>query len=142
MNSDLTTPSDPSSPASGLRRITVLLVDDQAFIGEVVRRMLLDQPDISYHFCADGSQAVRRAHELRPDVILQDLVMPGVDGIDLVRQYRSHELTASSAVILLSSTEDAATRARADEAGVSGFMVKPPPKAALVARIREVTAKP
>lgn len=139
-NFDATASAESPAPgARSSRPITVLLVDDQAFIGEVVRRMLLDQPDISYHYCADGTKAVLRAQEIRPDVILQDLVMPGADGIDLVKQYRAHDLTKSTAIILLSSTEDETTRARAAEAGISGFMVKPPPKAALISQIRALT---
>lgn len=138
--SDCAPEATPAPSATPARDITVLLVDDQAFIGEVVRRMLLDQPDISFHYCRDGAQAVSRAQEIRPDVILQDLVMPGADGIDLVRQYRAAEATKATAVILLSSTEDETTRGRAAEAGITGFMVKPPPKAALISQIRAAVA--
>ncbi|MES2709403.1 MAG: response regulator [Verrucomicrobiota bacterium] len=141
MNTDVT-PSESPPTASPAHPITVLLVDDQLFIGEVVRRMLLGQPDIAYHYCADGAEAVRRVQEIQPDVILQDLVMPGADGIELVRQYRAHERTRITPVILLSSSEDAATRARAAAAGVNEFMVKPPPKAALIGKIRSLSAKP
>lgn len=133
----------PESPESGSRvasasngTITVLLVDDQRIIGEVVRRMFLDQPDITFHYCADGTQAVARVQEIKPDVILQDLVLPEIDGVELVRQYRAQESSRTTPVIVLSAAEDAATRTRAAEAGANEFMVKPPPKAALIERIR------
>lgn len=136
----MTSPESPESANSDAPAptgaITVLLVDDQRIIGEVVRRMFLDQPDICFHYCADGTQAVARVQEIRPDVILQDLVLPEVDGIELVRQYRAQECSRTTPVIVLSAAEDAATRTRAAEAGANEFMVKPPPKAALIGRIR------
>lgn len=135
MNSDVTSSGHPETPAPP-RAITVLLVDDQRIIGEVVRRMLLDQPDISFHYCADATEAIRRAQDIKPDIILQDLVMPGIDGIELVRQYRAQEVTKSTPVIVLSASEDAETRRRASAAGANEFMVKPPPKASLLEHIR------
>ena len=70
--------------------IVVLLVDDQAIIGEAVRRMLAAHEDISFHFCQNPQEALARAAELNPTVILQDLVMPEIDGLDLVPMYRSN----------------------------------------------------
>lgn len=60
--------------------ITVLLVDDQPIIGEAVRRMLADQPDIDFRFCGNPTEALKTAESVSPTVILQDLVMPDVDG--------------------------------------------------------------
>jgi PleD family two-component response regulator len=135
MNSEATSSGAPGTPAP-TRAITVLLVDDQRIIGEVVRRMFLDQPDIAFHYCADATEALHRAQDLKPDVILQDLVMPGIDGIELVRQYRAQEVTKSTPVIVLSASEDVETRRRASAAGANEFMVKPPPKASLLEQIR------
>ena len=56
--------------------IKVLLVDDQAMIGEAVRRMLAPEADIRFHYCHDPATALKMARELAPTVILQDLVMP------------------------------------------------------------------
>ena len=68
----------------------VLLVDDQPMIGEAVRRLLADQADMTFAFCKDASKAVTTAEEFQPTVILQDLVMPDIDGLDLVGKFRSH----------------------------------------------------
>ena len=65
-------------------RITVLLVDDQAMIGEAVRRMLAPEQDIDFHFCQDPTKAIKLAGRIHPTVILQDLVMPEIDGLTLV----------------------------------------------------------
>ncbi len=71
------------------QNIVVLLVDDQAIIGEAVRRMLVPHEDITFHFCQDPREALARAAEVQPTVILQDLVMPEINGLDLVPQYRA-----------------------------------------------------
>ena len=55
----------------------VLLVDDQAMIGEAVRRALSEESDIDFHFCSDPHQALSVAQQIKPTVILQDLIMPG-----------------------------------------------------------------
>ena len=83
--------SSQSSLSLSNTHVVVLLVDDQAMIGEVVRRMCASHPDIEYHFCSDPMKAVEMATKLEPTVILQDLVMPGIDGLDLVLQYRQNE---------------------------------------------------
>ena len=70
--------------------IVVLLVDDQAMIGEAVRRALAAETDIQFEYCSRGEDAIDHALRVGPTVILQDLVMPGVDGLDLVRAYRQH----------------------------------------------------
>ena len=65
-------------------RAKVLLVDDQALIGEAVRRMVATDPSIAFRFCSAGSKAIDAAHEFAPTVILQDLVMPDADGLALL----------------------------------------------------------
>ena len=57
------------------RPVTVLLVDDQAIVGESVRRLLASEPDIVLHFCQDPAQAIPTANAVGPTVILQDLVL-------------------------------------------------------------------
>src|SRR5438477_12522437 len=71
----------------------VLLVDDQAMVCEAVRRALANQPDIDFHYCADAREAIAVANQIKPTVILQDLVMPGIDGLTLVSQFRSNPAT-------------------------------------------------
>lgn len=116
--------------------IKVLLVDDQRIVGETVRRMLMDVPGLEFKFCADPTVALQTADEFGPTVILQDLVMPGVDGIEMVRAFRNHASTAGVPLIVLSSKEEPTIKAEAFGAGANDYLVKLPDKLEVVARIR------
>ena len=114
----------------------VLLVDDQLMIGEAVRRALEGEHDIDLHFCSDASQAIAAAERIAPTVILQDLVMPGTDGLTLVRAYRSNPATRNIPVIVLSSREEPTVKGSAFAAGANDYLVKLPDRIELIARIR------
>ncbi|GLK55677.1 two-component system chemotaxis family response regulator WspR [Methylopila capsulata] len=117
----------------------VLLVDDQVLICEAVRRALADEPDIDLHYCTNSGDAVRTAQELKPTVILQDLVMPGIDGLDLLRTYRATPLLQAVPVIVLSAKDEASTKSDAFRAGANDYLVKLPDRIELIARIRHQT---
>lgn len=121
---------------SSSQSIMVLLVDDQLFVGEAVRRSLIDQPGIEFHFCANPLEALATARKVKPTVILQDLVMPEVSGLDLVRQYRADPVTASTPIIVLSTKEEATVKSEAFLAGANDYLVKLPDRIELIARIR------
>lgn len=118
------------------RRIRVLLVDDQAIVAEAIRRMLEPEPGIEFHACSDPAQALGMAKELKPTVILQDLVMPDIDGLLLLKFYRANPDTRDIPVIVLSSQEEPVTKAKAFELGASDYLVKLPARVELVARVR------
>lgn len=114
----------------------VLLVDDQAMVGEAVRRDLAEQENIDFHYCADPQQAIEQAIQIRPTVILQDLVMPGVDGLQLVHEYRTHPATRDIPIIVLSTKEDPKVKSAAFAAGANDYLVKLPDAIELIARVR------
>jgi two-component system chemotaxis family response regulator WspR len=116
--------------------VMVMLVDDQPMIGEAVRRALVDCPDINFHYCRAAEQALTMAEQIKPTVILQDLVMPGLDGLTLVPQYRANPSTRDVPIIVLSSKEEALVKSQSFAAGASDYLVKLPDKIELVARIR------
>ena len=118
------------------RTIVVLLVDDQTIVAEAIRRMLGDQADIELHHCADVALALRMARNVRPAVILQDLVMPGADGFAMVCAFRADPELANVPIMVLSSREDPRDKSRAFEVGASDYLVKIPDKVELVARLR------
>jgi two-component system chemotaxis family response regulator WspR len=114
----------------------VLLVDDQAIIGEAIRRALVNQPNIDFHYCANPAEAITVAEQIGPTVILQDLIMPGVDGLTLVRQYRANPVTKDIPIIVLSTKEEPAVKSEAFTAGANDYPVKLPDRIELIARIR------
>lgn len=116
--------------------IKVLLIDDQRIVGETVRRMLADVHGLEFRFCSDPTVALREADSFCPTVILQDLVMPGVDGIEMVRAFRVNPSTALTPLIVLSSKEEPVIKAEAFAAGANDYLVKLPDKLEMVARIR------
>ncbi|HMJ11863.1 MAG TPA: response regulator, partial [Polyangiaceae bacterium] len=122
--------------AASSRSCTVLLVDDQAIVAEAIRRMLQDQPDMKLVTCSDATSALPKAREIRPTVILQDLVMPDVDGFTLVRFFRADPQTSAIPIIVLSSKDDARDKSRAFEVGASDYLVKIPDRIELIARVR------
>lgn len=118
-------------------QIIVLLIDDQAMIAEAIRRMLAPEADIAFHYCSDPTQALKAATSYQPTVILQDLVMPQMDGLLLVEFLRSHDTTTHhTPLIVLSSKEDPLIKAKAFELGANDYLVKLPDARELVARIR------
>lgn len=118
------------------RAPVVLLVDDQPIIAEGVRRLLRDEADIELHYCSDPKRAIEIAQSVKPSVILQDIVMPEIDGIMLVKFYRRHPLTRNIPVIVLSSNENSHDKSRAFGCGATDYLVKLPDKVEFVARIR------
>jgi len=129
-------PIPDATVALGSLPVTVLMVDDQAMVGEAVRRMMADQPDIKFHFCSDPTKAMQMAREIQPTVILQDLVMPEVDGLQLVKFFRANASTRDVPMIVLSSREEPETKYKAFQLGANDYMVKLPDKLEVVARIR------
>lgn len=116
--------------------VTVLIIDDQAIIVEAVRRMLINEQDIIFYSCTDSTKAIEVANECCPTVILQDLLMPDIDGITLVKQFRSNPLTRNIPMIVLSSEDDAVIKAESFRVGANDYIVKLPNALELIARIR------
>ena len=119
--------------------IRVLLVDDEAMVRVGLRMVLSAEPDIEVvGEAADGGQAAAAVAELGPDVVLMDVRMPHVDGIEGSRRVLAAS-PASRVVVLTTFGEDEYVEA-ALRAGVSGFLLKVSPPEQLVAAVRTVAA--
>ncbi len=119
--------------------IRVLLADDQALVRGGFRLILQAEPDIEVAGeAADGEQAVAIALQIRPDVVLMDIRMPVLDGIEATRRLIP-QLGATRVVILTTFDLDDYV-VDAFRAGASGFLLKTAPPAQLVAAIRTVHA--
>ncbi len=116
-------------------KITILLVDDQPMIAEVIRRALALE-DLDFHYCPNPTEALKIADKLRPTLILQDLVMPEIDGLTMVKFYRTNPSTAQVPIIVLSTKEEPEIKSKAFELGANDYLVKLPDKIELIARIR------
>ena len=123
------------TPASA-RPATVLLVDDQLIVGEAVRRMLKEEPDIQFHYCQDPTLAIAQANAIDPTVILQDLEMPEMDGLTLIKFFRANAATRETPLIVLSTKEEPIVKAEAFSIGANDYLVKLPDRLEMLARIR------
>jgi len=117
--------------------IRVLLADDHAVIRDGLKALLQRAADISVVGEADnGRDAVRRSEKLKPDVVVMDLTMPGLNGIDAARLLR--EKCPATHVVMLSMHSDAEHVFRAFEAGATGFVLKESAGEEVAAAVRAV----
>jgi DNA-binding NarL/FixJ family response regulator len=119
--------------------IRVLLVDDEAMVRVGLRMVLSAEPDLEVvGEAGDGEQAERLARELQPDVVLMDVRMPRVDGLEGARRVMAAR-PGTKVVVLTTFGEDAYVEA-ALRAGVSGFLLKVSPPEQLITAVRTVAA--
>jgi sigma-B regulation protein RsbU (phosphoserine phosphatase) len=91
---------------------------------------------VAFEFCPDPASALDVAATFRPTVVLQDLVMPDVDGLLLVKFFRANPATRDVPLVVLSSKEEPVVKARAFALGANDYMVKLPDKLEVIARVR------
>jgi DNA-binding NarL/FixJ family response regulator len=122
--------------------IRVMIVDDQALLRAGFRMILGTEPDLEVvGEAGDGRQAVEEVGRLAPDVVLMDIRMPGVDGLDATRRLLTATAPAvPSRVIILTTFDLDEYVYEALRAGASGFLLKDTPPDQLIAAIRVVAA--
>lgn len=119
--------------------VRILLVDDHPLMLMGIRSMLEGKPGIEVIGTAsEGNQALLRAAELHPDVMMLDVVMPGMDGIELARRMRAE--MPDVALLVLSSDTSIATLETLLSIGIDGFLPKTSDEAAMLSAIRSVAA--
>jgi two-component system, NarL family, response regulator DegU len=111
-----------ASAATNGRGPRVLLVDDHQLLRQAVRRALEDAGMEVVAEAGDGSEAVRLANELKPDVIVMDVSMPVLDGVEATR--RIHAVHADLPIVVLTMHGEESQRREAVEAGATGFLTK------------------
>lgn len=114
----------------------MLLIDDQDFAADLVATPLQECEDIRVHHEPDATRALRTALEMRPSVVLVDLVMPLMDGYAVIRQFRAHPEMRHLPMILLSSNDSAQRKVQGFAEGANDYLVKWPSMAELIARVR------
>ena len=126
---------DSQAPSVGNRAIRVLIVDDQSAVRRGLHLRLSLEPEVEViGEAGDGAEAISLAGSLRPDVVLMDVRMPGMDGIEATAALRA--VSRESAVVILSLDDDAKTRTRAKKAGAVAFIAKRRMEEELLAVVR------
>ncbi|OUL37541.1 hybrid sensor histidine kinase/response regulator [Nostoc sp. T09] len=128
--------SDSKSLDFNTDPVTLLLIDDQIIIGEAVSRILANEADIAVHYLNDPTQAIQKAISIKPTVIFLDMVMPEIDGLMLLRWFRSHPVTHDIPIVMLSGKEEPKLKADAFAEGANDYLIKLPDAVELIARIR------
>jgi DNA-binding NarL/FixJ family response regulator len=120
-----------------MKKITVLLVDDHSIVRKALRALLSLEDDIEVvGEAANGRQAVQMATEIQPDVVIMDLMMPLMNGLEGTRQMKRY--VPSAKVLVLSSHDDEDYVQHVTEIGASGYLTKQTDAANLLLAIREV----
>jgi len=103
---------------------TVLIADDKATSRELVRTVL-EKSGYTVAEASDGIEALRNARELKPDLIILDLHMPGIDGFGVIQEIRRDRELAATPVLALTASAMQGDRERALSAGFTGYIAKP-----------------
>jgi DNA-binding NarL/FixJ family response regulator len=119
--------------------ISILLVDDQAIVREGLRSMLSLEPDITIvGEAGNGEEAIRRARELHPQIVLMDVRMPGMDGLTALEQLK--RVMPKASVIMVTLYDDPDYLLKAVAVGAAGYILKDASREELVRAVR-VTAE-
>ncbi|WP_243118435.1 response regulator [Actinomyces wuliandei] len=114
-----------TEPEQAGRTISVLVVDDQSLVRDGISRIVRAQPDMSaVGSASNGEQAVERVRELRPDVVLMDVRMPGLDGVEATRRITAEQADSAPRVLGLTSYDNDAYAIGMLRAGAVGFILK------------------
>ena len=117
--------------------IRILLAEDQAMVRGALSALLGLEPDIEVlGACADGEEAWRELQRLKPDLLVTDIEMPGLTGLELAQRIRRHELPVK--VVIVTTFARPGYLRRALDAGVSGYLLKDAPAEELAGALRKV----
>lgn len=121
-----------------MRRI--LVCDDEDVLRTLVREVLSDAYEIVE--AEDGEQALARALEHRPDLVILDMMMPGRSGIEVLRAVRGHPELARTPVLMLTARTQPADREAAERAGADSYLAKPFSPLGLVHAVEALLERP
>ncbi|MEM7531234.1 MAG: response regulator [Chloroflexota bacterium] len=127
-----------TSPDTTTGKSKILIVDDTE-IGRITLEEILLSPKYELDFANDGFQALQKAAEFIPDLILLDVMMPGMDGIETCQRLRADNKLSNIPVIMVTALDDRRSRLRGLRAGADDFITKPFDTSELLTRINTIT---
>jgi len=130
--------ADPdSAELSALRQRALILVVERNPVVQRLERYFLEQSGYTVEFAVDGKSALERARELRPHIVVTEIMVPGLDGLNLCRLLKSDPETAHARVLIFSHlhAED-----RAQEVGADAFLLKPLSEELLIETVERLIA--
>lgn len=137
MDTHVSDPGTQKPITANAMKPRILVVEDDVHIAELVRYNL-EQEGFDVTHCGDGEEALLRAEEDTPDLIVLDWMLPHVSGIEVCRQLRRRSATLSIPIIVLTARTEEADRIRGLETGADDYMTKPFSPRELIARINAV----
>ena len=114
----------------------ILVVDDEPVNIELVKEFLSKEYEV--HTATDGKEALAKAEEMSPDLVLLDVIMPEINGYEVCRQFKSNAKTFFIPIVMLTSLTDRNERIKAIEAGADDFLSKPIDWIELGARVKSL----
>ena len=126
--------------AEQLRQATIMMVDDEPLMLEILEVYLVEEGYRNFIAVDKSTEAIAILREQKPDIVFLDLNMPEVDGFEILQAIRQDKTTQHLAVIILTSSNDAATKLKALELGATDFLEKPIDSSELALRLRNSLA--
>lgn len=129
--------SDTAASSATLHRALILVVERNPVV-QRLERFFLEQAGYTVEFSADGLRALERARELRPNIVVTEIMVPALDGLSLCREIKSDPATKHARVLIFSHlhAED-----RAREVGADAFLLKPLSEELLIETVEKLIAK-
>jgi CheY-like chemotaxis protein len=124
----------------GLFKPNILVVDDDDFQHKLINK-LLEKKDYHLIFAGNGSEALNMMRKTKPDLILMDVMMPDMDGLETMRTMRSEPILAKIPVIMITGKSDGQVVSDSMKVGAADFVVKPFDKATLIAKVNQALGK-
>lgn len=125
----------------GTSMTSILVVEDNSLIATIVR-LGLEQGGYAVRVVDDGRAVLRAAQEYHPDLILLDVLLPGANGFDVLKQLKAHPATTTVPVFMVTGQSDGSSILHGLDSGADAYLSKPIDMPDLLARIAELVARP
>jgi DNA-binding response OmpR family regulator len=115
----------------------ILIVDDEPNI-VLALRFLMEGEGYEVHYCYDGETAIQKVKEITPDIIILDVMMPGMDGFSVAKYIRNQEELAKTSILFLTAKGTAQDKMEGYDSGAESYIVKPFDNDEIVSKVYEV----